>query len=90
MSSYSKNLSSRTVWGDCCLLGRCPSCPNKHISFFICRSASIPSRRTVPVPEGLPEPLLLDIVIAAQKSGFDLAIALLFRYQEEQEKARRL
>ncbi len=43
-----------------------------------------------PAPEGLPKPLLLDLVIAALMLGFDLAIALLFRYQDEQEKARRL
>lgn len=43
-----------------------------------------------PVPEGLPKPLLLDLVIAALMLGFDLAIALLSRYQEEQEKARKL
>lgn len=39
---------------------------------------------------GVPMPLLLDLVIAALMLGFDLAIALLARYQEEQEKARRL
>lgn len=33
-------------------------------------------------------PLLLDLVIAALMLGFDLAIALFARYQEEQEKAR--
>ena len=43
-----------------------------------------------PVPEGLPKPLLLDLVIAVLMLGFDLAIALLFRYQKEQEKAHRL
>lgn len=43
-----------------------------------------------PAPEGLPKPLLLDLVIAALMLGFDLAIALLLRYQDEQEKARRL
>lgn len=46
--------------------------------------------RPVPLHEGLPKPLLLDLVIAALLLGFDLAIALFFRYQEEQEKARRL
>lgn len=40
--------------------------------------------------EGIPMPLLLDFVIAVLMLGFDLAIALLTRYQEEQEKARRL
>ena len=39
---------------------------------------------------GVPMPLLLDFVIAVLMLGFDLAIALLARYQEEQEKARRL
>lgn len=39
---------------------------------------------------GIPMPLLLDFVIAVLMLGFDLAIALLARYQEEQEKARRL
>ncbi len=43
-----------------------------------------------PVPEGLPKPLLLDLVIAVLMLGFDLAIVLLSRYQEEKEKARRL
>lgn len=43
-----------------------------------------------PRPEGLPKPLLLDLVIAALMLGFDLAIALLARYQEEQEKTRSL
>ncbi len=43
-----------------------------------------------PIPEWLPKPLLLDLVIAVLMLGFDLAIALLFRYQEGQEKARRL
>ena len=43
-----------------------------------------------PIPEGVPKPLLLDLVIAALMLGFDLSIALLFRYQAEQEKARRL
>ena len=42
-------------------------------------------------PHGeVPMPLLLDFVIAVLMLGFDLAIALLARYQEEQEKARRL
>lgn len=42
-------------------------------------------------PHGeIPMPLLLDLVIAALMLGFDLAIALLARYQKEQEKARRL
>ena len=40
--------------------------------------------------EEIPMPLLLDFVIAALMLGFDLAIAFFFRYQEEQEKARRL
>lgn len=40
--------------------------------------------------EGIPMPLMLDLVIAALMLGFDLAIALLARYQKEQEKARRL
>ena len=35
-------------------------------------------------------PLLLDLVIATLMLGFDLAISLFSRYQEEQEKARRL
>lgn len=35
-------------------------------------------------------PLLLDLVIAVLMLGFDLAITLFARYQEEQEKARRL
>lgn len=35
-------------------------------------------------------PLLLDLVIAVLMLGFDLAITLFVRYQEEQEKARRL
>lgn len=39
---------------------------------------------------GVPMPLLLDFVLAVLMLGFDLAIALLARYQEEQEKARRL
>ena len=39
---------------------------------------------------GVPMPLLLDLVIAVLMLGFDLAIALLARYQEEQEKTRRL
>lgn len=39
---------------------------------------------------GIPMPLLLDFVIAVLMLGFDLAIALLARYQEEQEKASRL
>lgn len=43
-----------------------------------------------PIPERLPNFLMLDLVIAALLLGFDLAIALLFRYQKEQEKARRL
>lgn len=43
-----------------------------------------------PGPEGMLSPLLLDLVIATLMLGFDLAIALFSRYQEEQEKARRL
>lgn len=43
-----------------------------------------------PVPRGMLNPLLLDLVIATLMLGFDLAIALFSRYQEEQEKARRL
>lgn len=39
---------------------------------------------------GIPMPLLLDFVIAVLLLGFDLAIALLAHYQEEQEKASRL
>lgn len=39
---------------------------------------------------GVPMPLLLDLVIAVLMLGFDLAITLFARYQEEQEKARRL
>lgn len=39
---------------------------------------------------GVPMPLLLDLVIAVLMLGFDLAITLFVRYQEEQEKARRL
>lgn len=44
----------------------------------------------VPLHGGLLNPLLLDLMIAALMLGFDLAITLLYRYQEEQEKARRL
>ena len=43
-----------------------------------------------PVPGGMLNPMLLDLVIATLMLGFDLAIALFSRYQEEQEKARRL
>ncbi len=43
-----------------------------------------------PIPEGPPKPLILDLVIAVLMLGFDLSIALLSRYQAEQEKARRL
>lgn len=44
-----------------------------------------------PAPEKRPpKPLMLDIVIAALLLGFDLAVAILSRYQENQEKARRL
>lgn len=43
-----------------------------------------------PRSEGLPKPLMLDLMIAALMLGFDLAIALLARYQEEQEKSRSL
>lgn len=39
---------------------------------------------------GVPMPLLLDLVIAVLMLGFDLAITLFARYQEKQEKARRL
>ncbi len=42
------------------------------------------------VPGGMLNPLLLDLVIATLMLGIDLAIALFSRYQEEQEKARRL
>lgn len=38
--------------------------------------------------EGIPMPLLLDLVIAVLLLGCDLAIALLSRFQTEQEKAR--
>lgn len=48
-----------------------------------------PAKRE-PAPEGVPKPLLLDLVIAVLMLGFDLSIALLSRYQAEQEKARRL
>lgn len=37
-----------------------------------------------------PKPLILDIVISALMLGFDLAISVLLRYQEEEEKVRRL
>lgn len=55
-------------------------------------SASRPLRAAGygPVPGGMLNPLLLDLVIATLMLGFDLAIALFSRYQEEQEKARRL
>lgn len=44
-----------------------------------------------PAPERPPfKPLLLELVIATLMLGFDLAIAIFFRYQEELEKARRL
>lgn len=54
--------------------------------------ASRPLRHTGDgfVPGRVPMPLLLDLVIAALMLGFDLAIVLFTRYQEEQEKARRL
>ena len=55
-------------------------------------SASRPSRPAGhgPAPGGMLNPLLLDLVIATLMLGFDLAISLFSRYQEEQEKARRL
>ena len=55
-------------------------------------SASRPSRPAGhgPAPGGMLNPLLLDLVIATLMLGFDLAISLCSRYQEEQEKARRL
>lgn len=43
-----------------------------------------------PAPAGMLSPMLLDLVIATLMLGFDLAIALFSRYQEEQEKARKL
>ena len=43
-----------------------------------------------PFPQGIPMPMLLDLVIAVLMLGFDLSIALLARYQEEQEKSRSL
>lgn len=49
------------------------------------------SVRYGPSPERRPpKPLILDIVIATLMLGFDLSIAILSRYQKEQEKARRL
>lgn len=53
-------------------------------------SASRTLRPARPVPKGMFNPLLPDLVIATLMLGFDLAIALFSRYQEEQEKARRL
>lgn len=41
-------------------------------------------------PAGMPGMLTLDLIIAVLMMGFDLAVALFARYQEEEEKARRL
>lgn len=43
-----------------------------------------------PHHNGFPKPMALDFVIAVLMMGFDIAIALFSRYQEEQEKASRL
>lgn len=43
-----------------------------------------------PESDGIPKPLMLDLVIATLMLGFDMGIALLARYQVEQEKARKM
>lgn len=48
-----------------------------------------PPRHLGHMSGGLPEPLMFDLGIAVLMLGFDVAIVLLMRYQQEQERARR-
>lgn len=63
---------------------------SSEVSSRLSSSPHLRPAKTGPFPGSMFSPLLVDLIIATLMLGFDLAIALFSRYQEEQEKARRL